>query len=410
MDPLLLSLIGLLSLLLAHFVLDKGPQRERNRFSARAVVHPDKSAILEYTPPHPPHNNVNAVPSVTRVFNNLQLETGSFANPRPSSSEDLMVGDGLSISSALPIGKRANASALTTSSKETVPPPRAMSAPPRPPSRAPSVPPASSSGPPPIPPLNSSLWSRTTSRAGTPAPNGASPTPTPNIKPHPLTRSLSRLGSQPSKSVSAGNRSMSVPVVQPPTPGPSKPRPSALVVSKRHARKCAKNPRFVNVLPNGERPETAYFLSEGRKPLDEPPVEELMKKRPPLKIGDLYCHTTPSTTQIWIYLKAEANTYWEEINVGYVRELDGRMLSLTDAGKPNFVGDDWANKRQAKEEKRKNKGKGRAGAQHEDIDDDTDELYESEEHFAEKSRGQLLLDVVDALDLELHGMGATWAR
>lgn len=135
---------------------------------------------------------------------------------------------------------------------------------------------------------------------------------------------------------------------------PSKsPKARNLTVSKRHTRKCARNPKFLNVLPNGERPATAYFLSSDQKPVDEPPMEELSKKLPPLHVGDLYCHKTPSVTLMWIYLEDKDKTerVWERIDVGYVRELDGRMLSLTASGKPNFVGDEWANKRQNTEGK-----------------------------------------------------------
>ena len=82
-------------------------------------------------------------------------------------------------------------------------------------------------------------------------------------------------------------------------------------------------------------------------------MEELSKKLPPLHVGDLYCHKTPSVTLMWIYLEDKDKTerVWERIDVGYVRELDGRMLSLTASGKPNFVGDEWANKRQNTEGK-----------------------------------------------------------
>ena len=126
-------------------------------------------------------------------------------------------------------------------------------------------------------------------------------------------------------------------------PKPSKARAVSIQISKRHERKCAKNPNYVNVLSNGERPKTTYFESFDKKPVDEPPTEALKKKR--LQVGDLYIHRTPSAKQIWIYLENEDKlTYWESIDVGYTRHLDNRMLSFTRQGKPSFVGDEWANK------------------------------------------------------------------
>ncbi|PIL23153.1 hypothetical protein GSI_14462 [Ganoderma sinense ZZ0214-1] len=172
---------------------------------------------------------------------------------------------------------------------------------------------------------------------------------------------------------------MSVPPSQAPiASSPKSQRARNLTVSKRHTRKCAQNPKFLNILPTGERPATAYFMSSDRKSVDGPPMEELLKKLPPLQVGDLYCHKTPSVTLIWIYVedKAKKERFWERIDVGYVRELDGRMLSLTASGNPNFVGDEWANKRQNTEEKRRKKGKGK---QVEEVDDDDTDELESED-------------------------------
>ena len=115
---------------------------------------------------------------------------------------------------------------------------------------------------------------------------------------------------------------------------------SVLRVYKRKSLKCARNKHFTNVLPNGERPKTAYCKSYGNVPLDKPPRHPLLKKD--REIGDIHMHWTDSSRQFWIYLGGDGKASWQPIELGYKRELDGRYLSLTKKGNPNFVGDDWA--------------------------------------------------------------------
>lgn len=82
MDPFLLAVLGTVSLILAYIITSKesiesdGPHApdSRNTFSASGATRVEGNTLVsEYTPPHPPHDNVGAVPSMTRVFNNLLL-------------------------------------------------------------------------------------------------------------------------------------------------------------------------------------------------------------------------------------------------------------------------------------------------------------------------------------------------
>lgn len=63
-----------------------------------------------------------------------------------------------------------------------------------------------------------------------------------------------------------------------------------------------------------------------------------MSKSPRLRVGDLYCHFSPSREQVWIRaLDAHGQPLWQEIYLGYKRE-DGRRLVLTDSWRlPSWI-------------------------------------------------------------------------
>lgn len=97
----------------------------------------------------------------------------------------------------------------------------------------------------------------------------------------------------------------------------------------------------MNVLANGEAPSTSYFISYGEERLATPP-RELIKMG--LVVDDVHLHITPKEKQLWIYEDTETpgTPAWKAIELGYVRPLDKRGLSVTKDNKPSFVAPKWA--------------------------------------------------------------------
>ncbi len=191
--------------------------------------------------------------------------------------------------------------------------------------------------------------SRARSREKTPGPSRiVSPVlPRPNV----LTRSASKLrlgNNEAGPSLVYADLGSDAPSDAASSASPSKtPRKTPrskkekLAISTRTRRKCQNNKDFINVLPNGQKPETAYFKSAGNARLSEPPHGELVKRG--LRPGDVYMHTTKTTRDLWIYLENDDKKLeWVSIDLGYVRALDRRQLSLSSGGNPSFVGHTWA--------------------------------------------------------------------
>ncbi|TFK82417.1 hypothetical protein K466DRAFT_603707 [Polyporus arcularius HHB13444] len=348
-QSLLLGLAGLLSFILAYWVFAQqrpavieaapGPVAAQRPFAASALVHPEQVTQFQYTPVHPPHDNIN-VPMMTRIF---RRDSGASIKSEDT-RDDLFaaVAESSSQGSSAPKGtlrrELSGLSSLFSLSAHDSIIPRAFSAPPTG-QRAQSV---QMTAPP----------SRARSREKTPGPSRVvSPvSPRPNV----LTRSASKLqlgsneagpsrvhaelGSDaPSDAASSAS----------PSKTPRKIRRSKkekkLEISIRTCRKCQYNKDFINVLPNGEKPETAYFKSAGNIPLSEPPHNELVKRG--LRPGDVYMHTTKTSRDLWIYLENDDKELeWVSIDLGYVRDLDRRHLSLSRGGNPSFVGHSWAHR------------------------------------------------------------------
>lgn len=131
------------------------------------------------------------------------------------------------------------------------------------------------------------------------------------------------------------------PVLTPSTSSPRKLAKSKIRIQPRSTRRCAYNKHFVNVLANGEAPSTSYFISYGEERLVTPP-REIMKMG--LVVDDVHLHITPKEKQLWIYEDTEnsGKPAWKAIELGYVRPLDKRGLSVTKDNKPSFVAPKWA--------------------------------------------------------------------
>ncbi len=81
LQPIFLTSLGILSLSLAYWLFQKTPSSTRTRpvaqngaaFLERTAIQPEIPTVLEYTPPGPSSGRTSA-PTITRVFNHLQLE------------------------------------------------------------------------------------------------------------------------------------------------------------------------------------------------------------------------------------------------------------------------------------------------------------------------------------------------
>lgn len=379
-DPILLGASGVLSLVLAYLLSTKDSESGQRKdpsqppninfgFSTRSAVRTGQTTLLEYTPPRT--GDGGQIPSITRLFNAAQperciasysydirihiLNSGSFTRPGPVSDVS---------AKGSPMMARSSSAAPDIESSSTPPfislnshkmprsAMRAVSAPP-PPSTA-FAKKQALAAPYPACPLES-----------IPEDNAGSMPPEPTSLPTDGTGGHTRSprhtngtvlsSSRMNISVASASRP-SVPMVSSSAPKPAvtpvsrdtcssnRAKITTLVISRRITHKCALNKHLINVLPDGTRPETAYFMSSGDDELSTPPHQELVKRN--LQRYDVYMHVTPSKRQFWIYLEdpVKQNRHWEAIELGYVRALDQRRLSLTREGKPSFVGDTWANR------------------------------------------------------------------
>lgn len=84
---------------------------------------------------------------------------------------------------------------------------------------------------------------------------------------------------------------------------------------------------FAGVLsPDGQPMGTAYFKTETDSQIIAPPDFSTV---PDVRLGDIYCHCTPTSCQLWIWSVCAGNVRgWEVIPLGKERG-DGRKLSVT---------------------------------------------------------------------------------
>ncbi|KAI0700648.1 hypothetical protein C8T65DRAFT_741979 [Cerioporus squamosus] len=369
--------LGLLALCMAYTFSrkwspafdDERPPIEATEFSASAVVQPHIATVFEYTPPISRPGKDHAA-GISRVFNNLQLESGSFVRPNPTGpgADEDAVGDPINTGTAdeAPVaGSLSNPrlSATPVSSSRPVTPG-----------------PSSMLGRSATPGLSSILHNHSdrpkrfpmtrsgSSRAASAPPSSATCfgiAPSTASTPANTPRSQSRASTRRAMVISrCSSRSESV-------AGSSKPASTRAPASGSRI-----NAKFVNVLPDGTRPKTAYFKSTGEQHLAHPPHRTLSKMG--LEVGDIYMHISPNDRQYWLFKGgAGEEARWESIDLGYCRPEDGQFLSLTASGAPSFVGDNWAHRHINRE-----KGKGvtteDSGEDEEDQDEGRDVESEDE--------------------------------
>ncbi|TFK82792.1 hypothetical protein K466DRAFT_603396 [Polyporus arcularius HHB13444] len=353
-NPLLPALLGVAFLTLAYVfsrattsaVDDHSHAPENSDFSVSAVVQSQSATVLEFTPPARNYGHQYTA-SIRRVFDNLQLESGSFLRPDVLQVEEEIVQNIL----------------LEPATSEAV---------------------QSTAGPSSAPGCSSEL--------GGPSPPGRTSTTArfsgPCIYYTTGYASSSLFGPAVKRSffrTSADGKydPFSLIVSWTPVEGrdPVWSRRYKLRLFSRQSRVCSKNANHLNVLPNGERPKTAYFKSLGDERLARPPHAKLSTMG--LKVGDIHMHVSPSGKQLWIYdMHGGADPSWEVVERGYKRPLDGRNLTLTTNGNPSFVGDNWAHRSNDTNRKdTRSKGKGRVDTEDDgSSDEDAVEIsFESED-------------------------------
>ncbi|KAJ8456370.1 hypothetical protein ONZ51_g12168 [Trametes cubensis] len=90
------------------------------------------------------------------------------------------------------------------------------------------------------------------------------------------------------------------------------------------------------------KPHTAFFSSSGPRLLSSPPV---LRNQDDVKMGDVFCHKTADSIQLWLRSYEGGNCVWRKVDIGYERN-DGRRLSITKKlQNPSWVGTEWCGKR-----------------------------------------------------------------
>ncbi|KAI0652980.1 hypothetical protein C8Q70DRAFT_1059737 [Cubamyces menziesii] len=89
------------------------------------------------------------------------------------------------------------------------------------------------------------------------------------------------------------------------------------------------------------KPHTAFFSSSGPRLLSSPPV---LRNQDDVKMGDVFCHKTADSIQLWLRSYEGGNCVWRKVDIGYERN-DGRRLSITKKlQNPSWVGTEWCGK------------------------------------------------------------------
>ncbi len=83
--------------------------------------------------------------------------------------------------------------------------------------------------------------------------------------------------------------------------------------------------------------------SEGRGPIAAPPI---FQNENDIRLGDVYHHQVPDDFQLWLRVLGEEGPYWLSVPAGYIRESDGRYLSVTQQKlEPSWITSiEWCNK------------------------------------------------------------------
>ncbi|TFK83034.1 hypothetical protein K466DRAFT_603217 [Polyporus arcularius HHB13444] len=96
-----------------------------------------------------------------------------------------------------------------------------------------------------------------------------------------------------------------------------------------------------------KRQYTWFFATVGEHPVSAPPA---LHPSCGLQRGDLFYHKHAHGHQLWLRQEDEATDedHWTTVDIGYERNEDGRVLSITQKlQRPSWVGGDWAIKRVA---------------------------------------------------------------